>query len=292
MGPWAPTDTTEWWPYPILDFITSVDVAPHSSQPLLLTVTPSSASAQAGNYSVLVTLKTKERIQHITLEVEIYSFALPLTPSLPTFWGVSERDNYKIWPKSASTPAFAQRFVDFLLDHRLPVSSLYGGFDDWNNQTTYSVGGLQHLWTRGQRNFNLASLQLLPVTPATEQAFYGKVAAALTLIDIAGIPRNATSVYIMDESPADVDAAVIPRVSAEVKRRFGRGVQVVTCGQNQWWLRRSEKQPFPDVDIFIPPLSDHILKGWATVDGFGASFANTTAAMKKDVRAKGQAVGL
>ena len=35
---------------------------------------------------------------------------------------------------------------------------------------------------------------------------------------------------------------------------------VVTCGQNQWWLRRSGRQLFPDVDIFLPPLVDHVLK--------------------------------
>ena len=40
-------------------------------------------------------------------------------------------------PAEASTPAFATRFADFLLDHRVPVSSLYGGFEDWNNATTY-----------------------------------------------------------------------------------------------------------------------------------------------------------
>ena len=40
-------------------------------------------------------------------------------------------------PAEASTPAFATRFADFLLDHRVPVSSFYGGFEDWNNATTY-----------------------------------------------------------------------------------------------------------------------------------------------------------
>jgi hypothetical protein len=97
MDPWNPTDTTEWWPYPILDFITAVDVAPRSSQPLPLTVTPSSAAAPAGNYTVLVTLTTKEWSLNVSLEVEIYGFALPLTPLLLTFWGVSERDNPKLF---------------------------------------------------------------------------------------------------------------------------------------------------------------------------------------------------
>jgi hypothetical protein len=155
-----------------------------------------------------------------------------------------------------------------------------------------SVEGLQHLWARGQRNFNLAALQNVPVTAADISAFYDKVRSALTLVDAAGIPRNATSVYIMDESGASVDIAVIPRVSAAVKKQFGRGVTVVTCGQNQWWLRRSGKQAFPDVDIFIPPLADHVLKGFVTEDGFGASFANTTAAMKQTARSAGQRVGL
>lgn len=54
----------------------------------------------------------------------------------------------------------------------------------------------------------------------------------------------------------------------------------------------SDKQAFPDVDIFLPPLADHTLKDFVTMDGFGASFANTTAAMKAAVREKGQRVGL
>ena len=46
------------------------------------------------------------------------------------------------------------------------------------------------------------------------------------------------------------------------------------------------------MDIFLPPLADHTRKDFVTMDGFGASFANTTAAMKAAVREKGQRVGL
>ena len=99
MGPWSPAEQTEWWPYPILDFVSSVDVAPNSAQPLLLTATPSpAAAAAAGNYSIVVTLTTPGQVRNVTLQVEIYDIDLPPTPSLPIFWGVAERDNPAIWP--------------------------------------------------------------------------------------------------------------------------------------------------------------------------------------------------
>ena len=46
-------------------------------------------------------------------------------------------------------------------------------------------------------------------------------------------------------------------------------VQVLTCGQNQWWLRTvgQPREQFPDVDIFLPPLAGHFLPGEGPVAG-------------------------
>eukprot|EP01052_Picozoa_sp_SAG31_P037928 SAG31_NODE_4977_length_2823_cov_1.691997_2_plen_586_part_00 len=291
MGPVFPT-AIEWWPYPLLDFIDVVDVAANSNQPLLLTV-HAPVHAPAANHTVAVTFTA---IGHLNLQktveltVEVFDFVLPITPSLPTFWGVSEKDNIKLWPKEAATPQFSNRFADFLLDHRVPASGTYGGLTDWPWQ--YTVAGLRRLYVRGQRNFNLASLQVLPVTENETEAFYAQVDEAIKLIDAAEIPRNATSVYVLDESSAQVDMAVLPQVSARVKALFG-DIQVVTCGSNQWLLRMNGSATFPDVNIFIPPLAGHVLPGHVCDGGScAASFANSSKEAKAAATAAGQRVGL
>jgi hypothetical protein len=70
-------------------------------------------------------------------QIEVFDITLPLTPSLPTFWGVAARDNPSIWGATASSLEFTERFADFLLDHRVPVSSLYGGASDWTSTGMY-----------------------------------------------------------------------------------------------------------------------------------------------------------
>ena len=209
------------WPYPVLDFVEELNVAPHTAQPLLLTA-HAAASAAAANHTLTVTLTTgdgKTQLARVVLTVEVYGFALPSTPSLPTFWGVSERDNAGLWGPQAATTEFSDRFADFLLDHRIPVSSVCksaprlpvvyavviiravsvdkypstdGGIHDWKTQ--YTVPGLKRLWARGQRSFNLAGLQTLPITENETSAFYSQVVAGLALTDAAGLPRNATTV--------------------------------------------------------------------------------------------------
>jgi hypothetical protein len=105
-------------PYPILDFVDTAEVAHHTAQPLLLTA-HALPTAQPGNYSVRVSLSDATGAQQsVDITVEVFDFTLPLTPSLPTFWGVASRDNPSIWGPQASTEEFADRFADFLLDHR------------------------------------------------------------------------------------------------------------------------------------------------------------------------------
>ena len=93
-------------------------MAHHTAQPLLLTA-HALPTAQPGNHSVRVSLRdTAGTHQSVDITVEVFDFALPLTPSLPTFWGVASRDNPSIWGAQASTEEFADSFADFLLDHR------------------------------------------------------------------------------------------------------------------------------------------------------------------------------
>ena len=159
-----------------------------------------------------------------------------------------------------------------------------------------SVSALQRLYRKGQRSFNLAALQTPNLNASSNfTPFFSAVQEGLALTDAAGIPRNCTTVYVLDESSAQEDLAVLPLVSKEIKIRFGREVKVVTCRQNQWWLRTTGKprQPFPDVDIFIPPLAGHFLPGEGPVAGAVASFANTTKTQAaEEVRQSNQTVGL
>ena len=75
-------------------------------------MTPGALStAQPGNHSIHVTLHDAAGVrQSVTIEVEVFDFTLPQTPSLPTFWGVASKDNPSIWGAQASTGAISMDF--------------------------------------------------------------------------------------------------------------------------------------------------------------------------------------
>ena len=123
LGSPVPTDV-DWWPYIVLDSVSSFDVAPNSSQPLLLTV-HAKRGMSSGTYTMNVHFSASDGASLVaTVAVIVYDFDLPEAATLPSIWGLNNHRNVALWPQLAGTSDFQGRFVDFFVDHNIPVASV------------------------------------------------------------------------------------------------------------------------------------------------------------------------
>ena len=121
----SPTSSdVDWWPYAVLDSVSSFDVASNSSQPLLITVHAKDGVA-AGPHMLSVRFSTSGGGKVVaTIAVTVYDFSLPMGATLPSMWGLNDHRNSALWPQQAGTEGFQQRFVDFWVNRNIPVASV------------------------------------------------------------------------------------------------------------------------------------------------------------------------
>ena len=114
----------DWWPYAVIDSVSSFDVVANSSQPLLVTV-HADAKAVAGTHMVSVRFSAGNGAKVVaSIAVTVYDFSLPVDQTLLSMWGLNDHRNLALWPELAENQDFQQRFVDFFLDRNIPVSSV------------------------------------------------------------------------------------------------------------------------------------------------------------------------
>ena len=182
--------------------------------------------------------------------------------------------------------------LDFFIEHRMPVNSMYFGSPGLTKTVVSPVAGprlLRELWNRGQRWWVLAVGTLSTDNSTTSAAcrlLVNQTRQALEVTDAAGWPRSNLIIYIGDEIGGPLLNGVLAQ-SAAVKAVDPR-IQVVTCGRDQWarrirhlewpWLPDSDTplQHFPHVDFFIP---------------YTVGYANTSLPTLKAVRQHGQKIG-
>ena len=258
--------------------VSSFDVQPDTSQPLLVTVS-AGPDTKAGEHRVAVTLTDGSgAAQKVSLSVTVYNFTLPTAFSLPSIWGFNDELSSELWPATYKTQSFQQSYVDFFLERRFPIASLYGGVGGF--QYTQTVAGLRSLWQRGQRVINVESApDATSMTDAKFEQFMNTTKNGVDLALQAGWDRESVMVYMMDE-PGTADVVqLLPNISAEVKKRFGN-VTTVTCGDAQWSVRLGlhnvTQHSLPHVDVFIP-------RCW--------TLTNTSAEDVASIRASGQRIG-
>ena len=248
-------------------------VPANQSQPLVVAV-HAPADLGPGNHTGLVRIITADggRLA-LDLRVDVHDFVLP-PHSLPALFGLREE--------------FAARFgwsvdgyVDFLLEHRIPISSRLHGAAAWPSIGS-NRSALAGLWRRGQRTWMLASWAQPSSScpgspcanctatdcasgaksPALVAAFLDDIAAALRAAQAAGWPANATSVYIGDEIKTS-EVWAVGQVAQAVSAAFP-DVQVVSCGIAQFvcasgFAPDGSPQPLPGcpaamrhVDLLLP----------------------------------------
>jgi hypothetical protein len=269
----------DWWPYALLDFVNTTEVAANTSQPLFVTF-KSTAETTPGLHTTTITLSDDAGKQHaVSIAVNVFKFALPAAHSLPTVWGLDDHRNQALWPEATKT--WRNSFAQFFIDHRIPLTSLYDGqtYGFRSSPELTSPAGLNLLWKSGQRVLNVGTALPNKPTDIELESFLNATENGVATALAGGWPKENMMVYVLDEPTHTIVREFLPKISAAVKRRVGN-VSVVTCGSDQLALRLgyngTAPMLFPDVDVFIP-------RCW--------SYANTSAADLATIRAAGQSVG-
>jgi hypothetical protein len=289
----------QWHPYVVLDDDqhggntngTRIDVRAGEAQPLLLTVHAGNTTA-AGIHESTVTVRDGHGVeQSLLLRVQVYDFALPVAQSLPSIWGWDDH-RYGVFYCKHKVPHYCtveetQPMIDFFVEHRVPLNSMYFGNVGLQNSVLSPAANtslLAQLWERGQRWWVLSVDSHPSNTSTAISQLVNATAAAIEATTEAGWPLENTIVYIGDEIGGPLLEGLAAQ-SAAIKARWPE-VKVVTCGRNQWarrirhtewpWLPQDPMDNFSAVDIFVP---------------YTIGYENTSEATREAVRRAGQKVG-
>ena len=194
-------------PHALLDYMQSFDVEPGMPQPVMVTFQVN-RSAVAGNYSVSVAVRDRAgRLAVASIHLTVWDFALPKGWSLPSLFGAQPQN---VWGANSRNTTLNEgqaeaQFAEMLLEHRVPVTSLYGHVPDegapgdWQLIYSEGVEGIKRLWERGQRTWNLLAISSgdYPGTKPNLTITRSQVDVILkarNVSDAAGWPRNLTTV--------------------------------------------------------------------------------------------------
>eukprot|EP01043_Picozoa_sp_COSAG02_P065041 COSAG02_NODE_9690_length_2139_cov_10.556373_1_plen_492_part_10 len=296
-------DSLGWWPYPVLDWVDSFDVARGTAQPLMVTV-HSRADTKPGTYTATINVTEYGacradggcgRPESMPLSVTVHKVAIPEvhSPETLSFWGVEISEWADAHP---GRPCNDSKFTDLLLDHRVPSGSgIYHGM--WGSYAGDSGGGASHpdhyidglknLWERGQRAIVLEGLTDcqggLNKTGCELDYRISQVKALAARATAQGWSEENLFVYIFDEvGPSSVNA--VGRILSSRIKAVCANCQVVACGSAVFHMLAADPTVYEKgqggalelVDVFIPRLAD---------------YANASKTLLATLRAAGKKVG-
>lgn len=204
-----------WWPDPILDFLTSADIADGDVQAFWVRVRAPRDQHPGVYRGTLEVLAEEAVIGTLKFAVEVYPFSVPVRSPLPLAVTFSPEENVipasekqqAAWRESGEYPVKLWRqkrleWGDFLADYYLTYDSLYS-YPGW--APDFEI--LQRLHERGQLGrFNLGYYGVLGEDAAARQAWEQNTLASIkTAYERAkqlGILDHAY-IYGCDEHPAD-----------------------------------------------------------------------------------------
>jgi hypothetical protein len=264
-------DRVNRWPFPLLDWINTTDVAAGSSQAIMLTLT-TLPEIVAGRYTGAAELIDNAGIfVQLPLVIVVYDFQISVAQALPTFWGISIAQARGVYGNNWSAgDAGDWRFANLLLSHRLlAASSIYS--KTWQPFSA-NASNLRKLWSRGQRWLNLGGLSdyqhcegttkakspcnMSATNPPDHQCCdlthavscnmdcfnasdfgfpLSQIAQAYRQAMSAGWSANHTTVYLIDETPATHCFFCLATMATAAKR-VAPGAKIVVVGENIWSL--------------------------------------------------------
>ena len=239
FGPALNVDGQVWFPYVVLPSVerAKFELRPNTAQPVLLTFRSAEDTPEGKyTYRVSVTSTGTQAVtssQTLDVDVQVFNFTVPLEPSKLSLWGVLDTSGFGVVGKENWNTT---KFHDFLLDHRVPVSSLYSGGEE--GFPSVDTAELKRLWSRGQRvwepynhygagregarGFNSTHLE------GFITALNHSVAKAME----ADWPVENMWLYAFDE-PGASQMPGLEQLSRMVKQTIP-GIKIATCGTGQW----------------------------------------------------------
>ncbi len=213
-----------WWPDPILDFMSSADVAAGDAQSFWVRVTAPQDQPPGRYRGELAVMEGGKRLYSFDLSLEVYPFAVPKRSPLPmavTFAPMFyEPDGQGGWREGAyrntSWQKHKPQWGDFLADYYLNYDSLYH-----RGQPEFPV--LQRLHQQGRLGmFNLGYYTVMPEDPEEAAAWKAdidqRIGAGYQKAKQLGILDHAY-IYGCDEHPEAMFPGV-ERAAAYLKEHF------------------------------------------------------------------------
>ncbi len=254
---------TQWWPDPILDYLTRLDDAPRGEVRPLWVDVHAGADTRPGDYDGELMVRaegTGER--RLRLRVEVFDFVLPVEQHLRTIWGMSEGFFSKFY-QDRYDEACAWRFFDMFLDHRMSAANLYRSHPtgDPAEDSPYhlvSVDALRRLRERGSGWWNVGYV-LAPQHALTRepwsgmswdeylQAYVEMLRPEVERVREAGWPADRVGLYFLDETS---DFEALGR-AAEVMKAAYPDIPLMTTGYDRsYGLEDTPASRF--LDIWVP----------------------------------------
>ncbi|MBN1901160.1 DUF4091 domain-containing protein, partial [Candidatus Sumerlaeota bacterium] len=263
---------SQWWPVPILDFMDSVDAPRGEVQPLWVTI-HTREETPPGLYAGTIEVKAKKlKSKKMALNVEVWDFAIPKEQHLLTVWGNVEQPYQAIYGERYDKQ-MARRMMDFFIDHRLAVNTLYAHQATGKPQANAFVGyptlsdptELKRIWDAGSRWWNLGYIHPVFAKNAGKsmdeyvQDFLEMLKESLRVADSAGFPRSNMTIYLFDETK---DFNQLADVAGKVKKAFP-GIPLMTTGYDRSYGVKGG--PIDDcIDIWCP-LTPRFVEDWEII---------------------------
>jgi len=274
---------SDWWPDPLLGFLTTFDTPRGQCQPLWVDVHASAAAAPGAHTGRLVVSAEGVAARSIAIEVQVYDFTLPVEQNLKTVWGLTT---------SMFTKLYGDRFdremafdlYDLLLDHRLAVNNLYrtkptgiAGEDAMHYLT--NPEGMRFLMERGSGWWNVGYVlapehAIKPDRPFGVDTYdeYLRKCVEMFTPDVerlheAAWPRDRIGIYFLDETS---DFETLGKAAQFIKQAFPDIPLMTTGSDRSYGLEDTPTSKYLDIWVPLTPAS------WASRSGGTSAWAPGT----------------
>ena len=287
-----------WWPDPLLDHLSRVDVPSRAQLPFWITVTIP-RNAEPGEYRGTFEVSPEGRTpRKKTVLLRVRGFSLPAAHHLHLAVNYEERVAARISGK-AWNETMKWRYRRFLLDHRFNVDSIYGILPMWDEPTAnlkrLRAGGQNFITAAGFNNTNTPGWQA-HVQAFAKRAkaagvenlcwFYGfdesplalrkdilyHAGACHRLWPAARVMTTATPEFMRDPELRRVIDAWVP--STENYEKYRRDIETVRAegGQVWYYVCVGPQHPYANLFIEYPAIEARLLLGFMArksgTDGF------------------------
>ncbi len=258
----TPTNPSEWWPDPLLDFVEHFDCPTGEVQPIWLTVHVPPGTPP-GTYTTRLTVTAREaEPKTMRVRLRVFGFDVPKEQHLRTVWGTGESTFARFYP--GYDGQLAWRYFELLLAHRMSPNDLYrtkptGAAGEDGVYHLASAEALKRLREAGSAWWNIGYVlapEHVPTGPDKPYASYDDYLADcvrmfgpdLARVRAAGWPQGTYGIYFLDET-RDFEALA---KAAKTMREHFPDVPLMTTGYDRSYGVDATSPVAQALDIWVP----------------------------------------